>query len=316
MTQEFLTEELKAELERSLGFTLGLLERLPGRAWSLNFKAVRADDGLVFVVKLVPVAGNALYDSRYSQAVRHLSAMSGCKGAKLLFQSGERRFRDYRVLCLSWCGGVRLYPDQLTVGQLRAFLDDYLAFSECMQRTDEILPGRDGAALKELVLRGLRGCFGRLLCAKLEADMPDADVRHRPELTRVIHGDFHYGNFLFEGGGLSGIFDLEEFRYGYPAEDLVRYVTCAVEHLRWYELRRAGRIRRMFGEMVAYLPYSAHEWAVALNVHFLAKASRTVLNGGGCFGALNLLYRYSFYRRLRVMAGSMAGNGGGEQELT
>lgn len=315
MTQAFSTAELKSELERSLGFPLRSLERLSGRAWSLNFKAVREDDGLVFVVKLVPVAGNALYEVRYSQAVRHLGAMSGCKGAKLLFPSEDRRFRGYRVCCLSWCGGERRFPDELSAVQMRAFLDDYLAFSECMQRTDEILPRRDGEALKDLVLSRLHGCFGRRLRAKIAADMSDDDVRHRPELTRVIHGDFHYGNFLFEGGTLSGIFDLEEFRYGYPAEDLVRYVTCAVEHLRWYELRRADRIGRMFAEMVAHLPYSAHEWRVALNVHFLAKASRSAKRGVGLFDALNLLYRYSFFRRLRAVAESMAPNGGKQEPV-
>lgn len=48
--QTFETSELKAELERSLGFELKSLERLDGAA-ALNFKAVRASDGMTFAAR-------------------------------------------------------------------------------------------------------------------------------------------------------------------------------------------------------------------------------------------------------------------------
>ena len=302
MKQDFATQELRGELERSLGFRTGSLERLAGKAWSLNFKAVREDDGFEFVVKLVPDTGNAAYEARYAQTVRHLGDLEGTKAARLLFPSCAMRFRNYHVCFLTWCPGVRLFPDRLTVEQLKAFLDDYLVFSRGMQGTTGIFPKRDGLVLREMALNGLHGFFGRRLRRRLEVDMSDAEVIHRPELTRVIHGDFHYGNFLFDCGRLSGIFDLEEFRYGYPAEDIVRYVTCAVEHLRWYELSRARRIKRMFAVMARHLPYSAHEWTVALNVHFLLKVSKRVRNGMTVFKVLNLWYRYLFYRALKEIA--------------
>ena len=50
MEQTFETSELKAELERSLGFALRSLERLDG-ASALNFKAVRASDGMTYVAR-------------------------------------------------------------------------------------------------------------------------------------------------------------------------------------------------------------------------------------------------------------------------
>lgn len=302
MRQDFATEELRRELERSLGFGLRSLERLPGQAWSLNFKAVRADDGFEFVVKLVPATGEGAYEARFAQTMRHLEDMVGTKAACPLFSSCAKRFRNYHVCCLSWCPGARLFPDRLTVDQMKAFLADYLVFSEGMQKTTGIFPKREGRALKAQVLHALRGFWGRWLRIRLEAEMPDDDVVHRPELTRIIHGDFHYGNFLFRDGVLSGIFDLEEFRYGYPTEDLVRYVTCAVEHLRWYEQGRVRRIVRMFEEMVRFLPYSAHEWVVALNVHFLDKVSRRFPRGLNPFRVFNLSYRYAFYRELKDIA--------------
>ena len=47
--QPFETSELKAELERGLGFALAELVRLDGVS-SLNYRAVRASDGLTFAV--------------------------------------------------------------------------------------------------------------------------------------------------------------------------------------------------------------------------------------------------------------------------
>ena len=302
MKQEFSTQELKACLERTLGFGLRSLERLDGKTWSLNFKAVRANDGLEFVAKLIPNIGDAAYEARYAQTMRHLEDLTGTKAARLLFSSRTIRFRNYHACFLSWCPGDRLSPDQLTVEQTKAFLEDYLAFSARMQKTTGIFKNRNGPVLKAFVLNGLCGFFGRWLRGRLEADMPDADICHRPELSRVIHGDFHYGNFRFDGGRLAGIFDLEEFRYGYPTEDIVRYVTCAVEHLRWYEQVRVRRIKRMFAVMVDALPYSAHEWTVALNIHFLLKVSRRIRRGFNSLKAINLLYRYSLYCELREIA--------------
>ena len=164
MKQEFATGELMAVLEGPLGFRIRSLERLPGKAWSLNFKAVREADGFEFVVKLVPATGNAAYEARF----------------------------------LTWCPGVRLFPDQLTVEQLKAFLDDYLAFARGMQKTTGIFPKRDGTALRKMVLNGLSGLLGKRLRRKIETDMSEADVTHRPELTQVVPGDFPSGNFLLK----------------------------------------------------------------------------------------------------------------------
>ena len=51
--QPFRTEELQAELERTLGFKLGPLVRIGGGG-AINFKAECVSDGLQFVVKCFP----------------------------------------------------------------------------------------------------------------------------------------------------------------------------------------------------------------------------------------------------------------------
>ena len=306
MRQDFEAGALKKALEQHLGFGLSALERLAGKAWSLNFKAVRDSDGLVFVAKLTPRFKNEAHEKRYEQLTRHLAQLKDCKVTRELFPDCIFEFCGYRVRYLSWCTGKRMFPDLLTDDQLRAFAKDYLDFSAAMQKTDLIKPRRDGVALRQEILMGLGGGVAGVLCRRVEREMPEGEVAHRPDLTRVIHGDFHYGNFLFADGAVTGFFDLDEFRYGYPAEDIVRYVTCAVEHLRWYEFGRADRIARSFGALVAALPYSADEWRVAINVHFLAKAAKRVRSGCGMFKALNLLWRLRFYRRMRRIATGVA----------
>lgn len=46
---------------------------------------------------------------------------------------------------------------------------------------------------------------------------------HLPVAERVVvlHGDYRYGNFLFDGGRITGILDWELAHLGDPAEDLM-----------------------------------------------------------------------------------------------
>ena len=121
------------------------------------------------------------------------------------------------------------------------------------------------------------------------------------KVLRVIHGDFHHGNFLFVDGRVAGYMDLEEFRQGYPADDLLRYFTCAAEHLRWYEWGRKRRTLRAFARAVRRLPYSRHEWMVAVNGRFVSKTLKRAWSKGRIdLGlAVNLAWRSGFYRAMR-----------------
>ena len=304
LVQDFKTEELRSFLEKGFGWRLRSLDRLPGHTWSLNFRAERESDGFVFLVKCSPSGRGALADSRWRALTCHAEELSGAKATQRLFKDGPSTFGKCNLLYLSWCAGVRRFPDQLSPREFAAFVDDYLDFSRALQKTTQVLPCDDLTRLRTSVLVALRksrtvSWFGDLL----ECDMPTDDVTYRRELVRVTHGDLHHGNLHFVGNRVSGFFDLEELRSGYPTQDIVRYIVCAGEHLRGLSFWRRLRTLRRFEQTVLRLPYSAHEWNLAIDAYFLWKAQGRIRNGRiGFFTALNLRYRYAFYRRLRRVA--------------
>ena len=286
---------LHDELEKSLGFALRPLERQDGEI-NLNFRAVRATDGLTFAVKCSPPEKRAAF----AALCGHLKVLEGAKAARRLFPDALARFRDYDVLCLSWCDGVRLFPDRLTDAQMEALADDYLEFSEALQRTEPSCPPDDCVAMRRFALGKCRGFWSRGVRRLLERELTEESVRIRPEKTRLIHGDLHHGNFLFRDGRVSGFFDFENVTEGYPAEDFVRYFVCASEHLRWYEQHRKRRILRLFRIAAARLGYPADEWETALNRLLVSKIARKAADRGlGFWMSVNLLYRSRYYRALK-----------------
>ena len=286
---------LHDELERSLGFPLRPLERLDGEI-NLNFKAVRATDGLTFAVKCSPPEKRAAF----AALCGYFAALEGTKAARRLFPDALVRFRDYDILCLSWCDGERLFPDRLTDAQMAALADDYLDFSKALQRTMPSCPPDDCVAMRRLALGKCGGFWSRGIRRLLERELTEESVRLRPGKTRLIHGDLHHGNFLFKDGRVSGFFDFENVTQGYPAEDFVRYFICAAEHLRWYEQHRKLRILRLFRIAVMRLGYPADEWGTALNRLLISKIARKAADRGlGFLMSVNLLFRARYYRALK-----------------
>lgn len=296
MKQEFSTEELKSALERALGFGLETLTRLDG-ASAVNFKAVRKGDGYAFAVKCSPASRQAAFDG----LVTHLEELKGTKAVRRVFADKlPETFRGYNLVALEWCQGKRTFPDQLSSDELFRFLDDYCEFSSALQKTSRIAPCEPTGRWRSEAMQIARGLFGGWLRRILENELSEAAVSYRPNRLSVVHGDFHHGNFLFVDGRVSGYFDLEEFCYGYPTDDLVRYFVCAVEHLGLFEQHRRRLILKRFGEAVRHLPYSRHEWHVAISSLLLRKIHGKVYPRGlGLCQLLNISYRIGFYRKMR-----------------
>lgn len=296
MRQDFRTEELKEALERGLGFGLGELRRLDG-ASALNFKATRASDGLPFLVKCSPFARQTMYE----HLVRHLEEMKGTKAVGRLFaEECPKTFRGYNLICLAWCEGRRMFPDELTEGQLREFLAEYLAFSSALQQATLIVPHDPQSEWRQAAWEACGGFWARPLRRLMARQLPAEEVAYREERVGVIHGDFHHGNFLFRDGRLSGIFDLEEFCGGYPSDDILRYFVCAGEHLRWYERHRMRGLLRRFAVAVDCLPYPEDEWLTGIDGLLVRKIHGKVRDRRpGPFQVLNLLFRARFYLALK-----------------
>ena len=192
------------------------------------------------------------------------------------------------------------YGDRLTDEQVHAWLDDYAAFSAAMQKVKTFGEARPIRQWREDALKKCRSLAGWIM-RRLLTEMDPADCDYRPELLRVIHGDYHYGNFLFVDGKVDAYLDLEEFRLGYPADDILRNIVCATEHLRWYAWGRRRRMLQVFALAVRRLPYSRHEWMMAVNARFISKLYMRTrkVRRFTLAQALNLAWRAGFYRRMR-----------------
>ena len=296
MRQDFETAELQEALERALGFRMKPLVRMDG-ASALNFRAERADDGFRFAVKCSPSARQAMFD----HLVRHLAETDGTKAVRRLFADVcPPTFRGWNLICLSWCEGERRFPDRLSEAELTAFLEDYREFSTALQRSSGIVRADPLAEWRAGALAACGGFWARPLKRLIEREIPSEQVVYQTDRLRVVHGDFHHGNFLFANGRVNGFFDLEEFCWGYPSDDIVRYFVCAAEHLKGFGVFRLGQILERFVAAVRRLPYSREEWEVAINCLLLRKIYMKVKDGPVGFArVVNFLFRARLYRRMK-----------------
>lgn len=305
MEQDFRIGELQAWLEDELGFGLSSLSRLTC-VNSLNFKAVRGPDGYAFLVKCLPA--RRLGD--YLCLTAHLREMKGTKAVQQVF--GDRcagEFRGNRIVCLEWCDGRSLFPDELTRDELVRFLEDYLALSEALQRTTLPLPGYTPKEWRDGALAACRGVWGGWL-RRMVDETPEEECCYREERLRIVHGDLHPGNFAFRDGRVAAYFDLASFARGYPALDMVRYFGFAAEHLPWFRFGRRKRLFRWFGEAVRRLPYPADEWIVAINATWMERIDKKLAGGPARpLALLHLAFAGRLYRKLRGIVREASGKG-------
>ena len=295
MTCDFDTAALASAMARAWGVEATSVVRLAGHAHSINFR-VEAKGAGTFAAKCVPAARvRAL-----RRLVAHAASAAYPDVPSLLFGGKVFEFGKWKVLALRWIGGTYRCPDELTADETANFLGAHAGFLKGLSDDGEILPVRDALALKrDLLARlGPGGAPGIVRELRL---MEDASLVLAPEETSIIHGDLHHKNFCFAGGRVGGFLDIEELRFGTPAEDLVRYVVCRAEHLRWYKLHALRKLFDVFREFVRRTPYSRRAWLFAVDGYLLRKLDKKIGKDGGVSlaGRLNLAVRFGFYRRLR-----------------
>lgn len=295
MIAPFAGEELQAELERTLGFSISSFKPLIC-VNSVNFKATRASDGFTFTVKCIPDSRKAGYDL----IVSHVAALKGTKAPQRVFEETcPATFRGFHLLCLKWCDGAGLFPDRFSEKELDAFLEDYLTLYSALQTAPQILPPYETLKWREDALAGCHGLHGRLLRRVIDA-IPIELSSYRPERQRVIHGDLHPGNMTFKDGVLTGFLDVEGLIYGYPAWDIVRYFAFALTKLPFYAVVRRARTWRRFEAAVRKLPFASEDWVVSVNTTLIEQMWKK--NGPSGFGVLNacrLCLRARQYARMR-----------------
>ena len=106
--------------------------------------------------------------------------------------------------------------------------------------------------------------------------------------------------------------DVEELRFGVPAEDLVRFVVCGAEHLKFYQFGRLRRFVRRFEALVRAAGVPAEDWLLAINAALLRKLQRHVRGPRvPLLTRVRLQFRFRFYRSLRGVVRRVAAGGEG-----
>lgn len=294
---EFNIEELKAFVEGKLGERISKFDLITECSRPENF-AVRTESGRRMLVKCAAPTPKNMPDD-FGHFVRHLEELQGTRAIKI--SSGPYKFGKYNVLVVDWCEGGNIMPDKLTQAQEKELIKAYSEFSDAIQRCTLILPPRDNIEVKNDALRFMTGAA----CAKLrefvERELPDDMLKYDTGKLKVIHGDLHHGNFHFSGDVISGFMDFEDFRYGYPADDWIRYIVCGAEHLKWFDFSGRRRLLALFARLLPLAP--CDEWREAIGGLLVRKIFRRFKGRKGTkpWLAINLQFRLWLYKKMFEM---------------
>ncbi len=264
-----------------------------------NFRVV-TEKGERFLVKCVPpgTPGSDKFRERFLPNLRDLTSFP--EAVHLV--GGPWEFDGHTVVVLSWCPGGRVMPDRVAEPQRRELIQAYGRFSEAMQRTRAVLPARDCVAERRRSLMILDGMDCRFLHDFIQNEVPEASLVYDPRRLKVIHGDFHHGNFHFDGDRIPGFMDFEEFRRGYATDDWIRYLMCGAEHLRWFDVAGRRRILDFLSQLLPLAP--ADEWRLAVNAFLIRKIYRRFTKRRPTLTKLwwaqKIRFRLGFYRALQA----------------
>ncbi len=293
-------DELKVFVEERLGQAIVVFKWINETAGTDNFLCVTRD-GRKLVVK--NVSGKDACEHACNFTIAHLQDLASLSEA-IHLAHGPWKKAGGIVFAMTFCPGRPVRPDRLSRRQEENLIRGYSNFSGAIQSERNIAPAYDIAALREDVLQSLNPMRHQEIRAFVEHEMPVEAVTYDPTRLRVIHGDFHRKNFFFVGDELSGFLDYEAFRWGYPAEDWLRYLVASAEHMNPFNLWRRFRRLALFERLLPLYPID--EWRLAIDELLLRRIHQCV-NDPKASPVRTLRFfrwRFRFYRELhrRIVA--------------
>lgn len=298
MKPRFEIDALKQFLAEKLGVSIVSCTMITACSRPDNFRVTTAT-GDRYVVKCA-LDGMATDSFFYKHSLVHLQELQSVKSVVRLV-AGPWEFSGHSVIVLRCLPGRNVRVDALNPEQEHALIQAYSELSEAMQHVSHVRPYRDSLNKYREFLEELRkrpAC--EPLLTVLENKISEDQLAYDERRLKVIHGDLHHGNMLFDGNELSGFIDFEDIRYGYPAEDWVRYVVCGQEHMAFFNFIGHRRALACFKRL---LPLAkADEWHVAINELLIKKIGNRIRKRGFTARMVNnLLFRIKFYLKLHAI---------------
>lgn len=202
------------------------------------------------------------------------------------------------ILCTQWKAGRHIPIEDLNDRQLAFLADSHTKLVAKLrpEHVQQLSP--DNAAFMECIAAfSRRHVFARPFLRPL-LSIPVEGWAAPPEHIRVIHGDFHYLNYMFEGDEVTAIMDLESVMKELPTYDLAYNILR-----RYYKGRlSADKIHALDAKLcwlVLNLPYPIADWKVAMNqIRLRFAARRLEAHPKSVFAAMLVWRRDSALRRV------------------
>lgn len=294
------TKELIAYLEQNVFHKpIQSVRQFAHGAASYNY--LIAIDNQKYIIKLTHTY-NQKGIERLTRICASLSQNEQLSGARLISigDSLYFKYRDKYGLILSYCKGFSLPSYEMGQRHFQQVLSGYMQFQQTKWiNTDDFLPlypmekvccshitFLEDCLKKTKNLSCIRRWIITYLCQthlSFFHQMLQSPLTLPADKITVIHGDFHNNNLLFNNEKLLTFLDFEEVGYGYPTEDLMRFILCLIQRL------------PIFIEPYSYVydwmkcankrfHFSKKEWIVGLNSYYLQRAEK-VLSPQGTFGS-------------------------------
>lgn len=219
-----------------------------------------------------------------SAALRALSFLSSASGCPFLPRPILRKPLDLdgrAVLCLEWKDAVRVNAEDMTDGQLGAFLEGCRSLANALAAyRGPVAPLEEGDSPRgeysELSCYALRHPIaGRLLRPLLS--IPEAERTYGDRRLVTIHGDLQPKNYGFDGDRFAAVFDTDDLTKGLACEDAAYAFTERARRMELSEEKRL-RLHSLFRRMVELSPWPTDEWRVAVSHARLRIAARRLAN--------------------------------------
>lgn len=285
--------QLKTACEQAYAIRLVEFVDIDKGGSSRNFRARAAGGTDPFFIKVVPSLALAQLIAARLDKMKDFNAVKGMFGGRPF------AFGELGVVALSLCPGTEVLLSDYTSRRVESVLSFHRALLKVIQNDREAESSFDLVKLYTRIRDAATRCGDHWLLPYLESVVSD-DLRYNPARCCVTQGDFHPLNFHFTDETVAGIFDVMEFRVGYPTDDFVRLAFCSADRLRWYARWKMGRLRRHFRALVAGAGGSVEDWRVSVNCHILRKLWKYYTKGRamGFFMRLKWKSLFKLYRLL------------------
>ncbi|MCQ2913948.1 MAG: phosphotransferase [Alphaproteobacteria bacterium] len=263
---------LSSYLETTFNISVKNLSKIEVKSATNNYKAEIVDNGKAsnILVKLLP--HKLFYEREIISA--NINSIHFGNEVHFLFNTDKKDFifENYLILIFNYISDATLKDmHSLSNEEALDLIKFYIKFSNSLTPNEFIRNPKYNSHKIEM-MRQANNYFVNKLMAKMNPE----DMEINESLCQIIHGDLNYKNIFFKNEKVYSFLDYEDFRMGYPTEDLIRCFMTCYEKQSLFSFLKRKKILKNLKIVVENSNYSKHQWLYALN-SYISRKLRTKL---------------------------------------